>query len=331
MRSSLLRPALFLALAAACSNAGEKLTFPAVPNGAIGVSVYLDRDGSQSFTSADTLFDGARVALFVAGGTDTFRVATTGKDGLAVFDTVPLGSYRVGIDLAALGDSIAVVSGDTGTIRILARNDSIQAGRQLRLGYQEVTIAQARGLPPGKRVFIRGIVLSPLQAFRDSASFVSDPTGMIRITGARHRPGRAGNNVGDSVLVLGTTGASLGQPVLIDGLFGTLGETPPPVAQVVTVGEARTAKGGTLDAGLVQVVGAIITDTMPAAPDFLVKVGEAANLGDQVSVLLDQQLAAPTNLFGPGRTFTVRGVLVPRGDGTWEIKPRGGLDIALSN
>jgi hypothetical protein len=31
--------------AAACANAGETLTLPALPAGAIGVGVYFDRDG----------------------------------------------------------------------------------------------------------------------------------------------------------------------------------------------------------------------------------------------------------------------------------------------
>jgi hypothetical protein len=323
------RSLAFVALVAACSNAGEKLTYPALPNGALAVAVYLDRDGSQTYTTEDTIFKGARVTLFVAGGQDTITSATTDDDGIAYFNPVPFGTYRVGVDRSLLGDSIAFVAGDTGSFRVV--KDSAAPSRLLRLGFPEVTIEQARAMPAGKRVFIRGIVLSPLQAFRDSAAFVWDPTGTIRITKARHRPGRAGNNLGDSVLVLGTTGTDLGQPVLLSGLFGTLGETSPKVAVAVTVEEARGAKGGTLDAALVQITGPVIVDTIPADPDFLVKVAEAGNASNQESVLIDQLIGAPRNVFGIGRTFTVRGVLVPKGDGTWLIKPRGSLDIALSN
>ncbi|MES2304394.1 MAG: hypothetical protein V4558_02765 [Gemmatimonadota bacterium] len=331
MRNSRALAVFALALAGACSNAGEKLLLPSLPNGAVGVFVYLDRDGSQSYTTADTVFAGARVALLAAGGTDTIRIATSSVQGLATFDTVPLGSYRVAVDRKALGDSIATVVGDSGVIRLVGQPDSVLGSRAVRLAFAEVTIAQARALPVGRRVFIRGRVLSAMQFFRDSSSFIKDATGTIRITGSRHRPGRSGNNLGDSVSVFGTTGTRQGQPVLIDGLFASLGEGPAPVSVPVTVAEANNAKGGTLDAALVSVTSAKINDTLPSLPDFLVRIAEAANPAVRADVILDALINAPSNIFVPGLTISVKGVLVPRGDGTWVLKPRGGGDITLSN
>ncbi len=80
---------------AACSNAGENLGLPALRQGTIATRVYLDRDGSQSFTTGDTTFAGIRVALFSAGGRDTLAVVPTDTSGIAIFDTLAVGTYRV--------------------------------------------------------------------------------------------------------------------------------------------------------------------------------------------------------------------------------------------
>lgn len=331
MPNSTLRLAALATLLAGCSNAGEQLVFPPLPNGGIAVGLYLDRDGSGTFTALDTTFAGVRVALLAAGGVDTITTALSSATGVATFAPVLIGSYRIVVDRAALGDTIRVVVGDTGTIRLLARSDSATASRVVRLGYEEVSVAAARALPAGRRVMVRGLVLSPLQAFRDSTMFLQDGTGALRITSARHRPGRTGNNIGDSVAVLGTTGASLGQPVLLSGLVSSLGQLAAPVPVLVTVAEARTARGGSLDAALVQVTGAKIFDTASVVPDFKVTVSNATDAADRATALFDSVLQAPPAIFVLGRTITVKGVLVPRGDGTWVVKPRNGLDLTITN
>ena len=330
MRFTRLAIPLTLALAAACNNAGEPLVLPPLPTGGIGVFLYLDRDGTGTYTAGDTVYAGARVALLAPGGIDTIRIATSNAQGIAGFDSVTVGSYRIAVDRRALGDTIATVAGDSGTIRIIAQSDSATAARLIRLSYNEVTIAQAKALPAGRRVMVRGRVLSALQYFRDSTAFIKDATGYLRITGARHRPPRLGNNVGDSVTVLGTTGVSLGQRVLINGLFGSLLDGPAPVAILVTVAEANTAKGGTLDAALVQVTRAKISDTLPQLPDFLVRIADSVDAAVRADVVLDSLLGLPSTFFRPGLTITTKGVLVPRGNGTWILKPRGGADIVLA-
>ena len=49
----------------------------------------------------------------------------------------------------------------------------------------------------------------------------------------------------------------------------------------------------------------------------------------ELPALFDQLLQAPATIFTAGRTITVRGVLVPRGDGTWSVKPRNATDLTL--
>jgi hypothetical protein len=315
---------------AACTNAGEALTLPPLPAGSIGVGIYFDRDGSLSFTTLDTVLSGVRVALLAPAGTDTLRIAVSNASGLAVFDSEPVGSYRVAVDRRALPDSIGVVVGDTGVIRLEALADSIQGSRLIRLGYAEVSLAAARLLPAGRRVLVRGKVVAPLQDFRDSSAFLVDTSGTLRVTGSRPRYSGNGNNIGDSVLVLGTTGAQSGQPVLRNGLFLTYGIGVAPLPQIITVAEALNAKGGKLDAALIQLSNIVIKDTLAADPDFIVKVADPAAPNVTVTVLIDQLLNAPKSIFPPGRTGTIRGVLVPVGDGTWMVKPRGPIDIILN-
>ncbi|MBL0179949.1 MAG: hypothetical protein IPP98_12600 [Gemmatimonadetes bacterium] len=328
---TMLRRATFALLLAGCSNAGESLTFPALPEGGIAVSFFLDRDATGSYTTNDTTMAGVRVALLAANGVDTIQTMLSNATGVAIFGPVPIGRYRVVVDRAALGDTIGVVVGDTGTISILARQDSNTATRLVRLGFEEVTVAQALALPAGRRVIVRGSVVSPMQAFRDSTMFLLDATGALRITSARHWPGRIGNNLGDSVAVLGTTGVSLGRAVLLAGKVSSLGVGSAPAPQLVTVAEVRTARGGTLDAALVQVTNAKVVDTATVALDLRVTFSEAADDADRAVALFDQLLQAPAAIFTAGRTITVRGVLVPRGDGTWWVKPRNGSDLTLGS
>lgn len=311
----------------ACTNAGENLVPRQLPTGFLAVLVYFDRDGSRSATTNDTVFAGARVALVVPGGTDTIRVGTTDVTGQVFFDTLPVGSYRVSIDRRSLNDSVGLVAPDTQTVRLVnqvtSTFDSLRQGVVVRFGYNEVTLAQARAMAPGRRVLVRGRVNAPLQNFRDSSAFIFDSSGTLRVTGARPRTGSAGNLVGDSVLVIGTTGQRSGQGVLQNGIFFTFSNGPAPLPRIITVAEARTAKAGTLDAALIQIGTVKIVDTLTVGPDFIVTVADPADLTSTVKIHLDQLLNPPTSPFALGRTGTFRGVLVPVGDGTWVIRPRG--------
>jgi hypothetical protein len=326
------RPWTGLALAllgvAACTNAGEKLTVPALPNGAVQVFTFFDRDDTHSFSPLDTVFAGARVALLAPGGNDTLRVAVSDAQGLVTFDTLPVGTYRVVVDRHALGDSIGIVAGDTGTFRVTAV--SFHIGRLVRFGYAEVSLASARALPVGQRVLLRSVVTSPLQAFSDSNAFLVDSSGSLRITGSRPRVG-AGNNVGDSVLVVGTTAISLGQHVIADGLFvGTITNGIAPLPKIVSIDDAATAQGGALDAALVQITSFVIRDTVTTGPNFSVTIASPSDSTVTTTVRIDQLLLLPHSAFSPGRTGLVRGVLMPDGDGAWVLRPRNALDFVLN-
>jgi hypothetical protein len=280
--------------------------------------VVLDRDGSGTVTSADTIYAGARVALFVEAGVDTFRTAVSDADGLALFEDLPIGRYRFAVVPGSLGDSLPVITEGSGSLRITANPDSLGTGATSLVGYSILSVAEARTAAPGRRVFVRGIVSSGLQYFADSSAFLAGVAN-IRVTSAAHQPGRSGNNPGDSVSVFGTTGTDAGQPVLVDGLIQTLSEEAAPVATDITVAEVNTARGGELDAALVRVGTAAVGDTATVDGDFHVEITAD---GATALVVYDSKNTVPKTAFVAGRELEVRGMLVPTGSGTWFLKPR---------
>ena len=154
------------------------------------------------------LYRGARVALFARGSVDTFKTATSNTFGVALFTQVPLGQYRVAVVPSSIGDSIevqAITVGvvDTNVVRVTFAEDTTVV--QGRLGYPEFSVREARSLPLGRRVFIRGVILSGVQSFRDTTSHVTDSSLADRLTRVALKGGLSGNNPGDSVSVLGVT------------------------------------------------------------------------------------------------------------------------------
>lgn len=308
-----------IGIAAGCDNSGVDRGFTPEGTGTVLALSYLDRDGSRNLNAPDTLFPNARVALLQRGTSDTFRVATSTTGGLAIFRNVPYGEYRVALAIASVGDSLEVGSIDTSAnVRVQTPPDDT-AGVAIRLTFPEVSIRQARTLALGKRVFIRSIVLSGVQSFRDTTSHVVDSSGALRLTRVVLRGGLTGNNPGDSVSVIGVVSTRDGQPTLDQAVLTRFATRPPPVPVQVSTGTAATASTGALDANLVQITGAVITDTATIAPDFRVTLSDGTG---SLVLLLDGNLNFVRSNFRPGRSVNSRGVLVPSGSGAWVLKPR---------
>lgn len=320
MRASTLLTLALLAAASGCDNAGQDLGLPTLVTGAVGVGVIIDRDGTGTSTSFDTTVTGVRVALFAEGGTDTVQVAVTDTVGLALFRDVPIGRYRFAVVPGSIGDSLPSrqIIGDS-VFRITATRDGAVAASSVLVGYPTLTLAEARTAAVGRPVFVRGLVTSALQYFPDSASYLTDGAAYLRVIPSAHRPGRNGNNRGDSVIVFGRTARVAGQPVLADGRILTMGERPVPPVVAITVADARTARGGELDAAVVRIDSAVIADTTREGNVF---VAHLARDTDTALVRVDSVLQVPTQAFAPGRSLRVTGVLVPVGDGTWYLRPR---------
>jgi len=312
---------------AGCQNAGSDLGFGSAQTGGIFVGLYLDRDGSRTQTlTVDTVFAHARVALLARGSTDTLQVIVSNALGVAQFDAVPVGEYRITVDPGSIGDSLVVQAVDSANVRLTAGGTNPIV--VVRLGYPEFSIRAARALPLGKRAFIRGVVLVGVQAFRDTTSHISDSSGQIRLTRVQLRGGLTGNSPGDSVSVLGTASSRDGQATLDVAIVSRFGNRPAPVPFFITTATAATANGGVLDAALVQVNSAVVSDSATVAPDF--KVIASDNSGP-VKIILDANLPFARTAFRPGRSLNVTGVLVPDGAGGWNLKPRSPGDVNFNN
>jgi hypothetical protein len=309
----------------ACVSAGSD---PASTDDPRGRGDHLDRDGSRTPTPVlDTLYRGARVALLVRGSVDTFKTATTNTLGTAIFTGVPLGQYRVAIVPASIGDSIQVQAikvglVDTNEVQVTFADDTSYA--EGRLGYPEFSIREVRNLPLGRRVFIRGVVLAGVQSFRDTTSHVTDSSLAIRLTRVAPGGGLTGNNPatapGDRHLDL-LRPADAGQRERTR--LPRLSSADP------TAGQHRTASTASwvLDAALIRLTGATISDTATISPDFRVTISDGTG---SLVMILDANIAFNRSQFVPGRSMQAVGVLVPDGVGGWVIKPRQVADVLVN-
>ena len=323
MRKAITVAAVVLAVAA-CNNAGSDLGLIPFRTNAITVQAFLDRDGSRTLTPADTLFPGARVSLRPRGGGKAIQTVVTNNIGVARFNGVSLGEFTITVDPASIGDSITVAAIDSSDVKVQLADTITRV--TVRLGFPEVSIRQARLLPVGKRVFIRGVILAGVQSFRDTTSHVADSSGQIRLTRVSLRGGLIGNPPGDSVSVLGVSSSRAGQPTLDNAVISRFGQRPAPIPLPLSTVTAANASGGTLDAGLVVITGAIISDTATVAPDYKVVGTDGSG---PITVILDGNISFNRADFRPGRAMNVRGVLVPNGLGGWVLKPRDPSDATV--
>jgi hypothetical protein len=130
------------------------------------------------------------------------------------------------------------------------------------------------------------------------------------------------------VRLLGTTARRDGQPVLTSVTASTLlagvGLSEPDSISTVA---AASAQGGTRDAGQVRVGGPITGSQTLANGDQLITVNDGSG---QVGVRFDKDVAFSQAPYQPGALLRAAGVLVPDGNGAWELKPRTASDASAT-
>lgn len=215
-------------------------------------------------------------------------------------------------------EGVLVPGAPDGAWRLLPR-----APGDIRATYPTLSLAEARAAPMGKRVWLVGVALNGLQAFGDATLHLSDDTGVLRAVGLAP----AYILAGDSVRLLGTIGAVEGQPVLRSERVSVLGPGAAPAPRPSTTSVAAEADGGALDAALVEVAGAVVTDTATTAGgDFLLTVDDESG---PLEVLLDRDAGFAFGSYRPEQVLRVTGLLVPAGGGSagWRLKPRSSVDV----
>jgi uncharacterized protein with ATP-grasp and redox domains len=155
--------------------------------------------------------------------------------------------------------------------------------------------------------------------------YLADNTGAIVLTRLR-----ASVAAGDSVRVRATTATRNGQPTLDDVTSTALGRGLFPSAVSLTTAVAAGASAGSLDAHLVVVSGASISDTATVLGNFKLTVSDGSG---NLEVLLDatadpafQRLQLP-GVYIPTNRFDIVGVLQAVGGGVWRLKPRSAADL----
>jgi len=317
--------AFVLLAAVGCSNAGEDLVVGAPSRAGVELIVVVDRDATGTQTPPDTVLGGARVSLRPPSGGVAIQTVTTSLAGIAEFQNVPVGDYVITVDGATIGDSL--IAGQPTPVRVTASFDPGEVEPVLVFtGYRQYFIRQARALAQGQRVLIRGIILAGVLSFRDTTAHVADSSSQIRLTRVTLRGNVSSNNPGDSVVVVGTVSSRAGQPTLDLAVITQVGFRLPPFPVLLSTAAAAAASGGTLDAGLVQIGGALISEAGPEGLDYRVVGNDGSG---PVTIILDALGGFNQAAFVPGKTMSVRGVLVPDGTGKWRLKPRNPFDTSV--
>ena len=291
---------------------------------------FLDLNGNRALDATDSLLANVQVVLTASASGDPVVDATTGQEGGFLMENVPVGAYTLGLDQDVLGDSLFPVGPGAGPVTI-ELDDTTRI--DLAASYPQLTLEEVRTAAPGRRVFTAGIALSQRPS--------PDPVGQVHFAsdGAYLRAlnvERLDLSVGDSVRLLGRTGLDAGQPVLETVTpFVLVQVATVPVAVDASTAEAAEADGGPLDAALVRIQRADITDTFTVDGDFHVRVDDGSG---PVDIVLRSFLGLATQLFRPDTVVRVQratGLLTPFEDATgtvsWRLLPRAGADIAVQN
>jgi hypothetical protein len=322
-----MRSKTFFALALVCvvyaacsSDGGSVLTVRAT--GTVAGLAFIDRDGNAVLdVNVDAPLGGLGLALLIPGARDTIARTTTRTDGIFELPNVPVGRYVIVADGASASDSLSITTFG-GEFTIVAADTTVVT---IVASYPTVSPAQARLLPPGRRVFVTGIALSTWTSFADSTLHIGSGERAIRATRVRATPATAG----DSVRVLGTTAVREGQPSIVDGTAFVVGPARLPAAQHLSTARAATADGGVLDAAQVEIRNAaILTGILNSAGDLLLTVNDGSG---PLEVRIDRTSGIPIDPYVPGAVLNATGVLVPApAGGRWRLRPRAERDLSVA-
>lgn len=290
---------------------------------------YLDVDGSRSLTTDDLPLGGAEVLL--RGGTSLGVVRTTVSDSRGLFrmEDVPVGLYRLDLSRAVIGDSLEVVG--MGTLTDIGQGGTTRI--DVGAGFPTLTLREALAAPPGRRVVTEGIALNPRVNFDDGRLHLSGDSTFLRALNVE----RLSLAPGDSVRLAGRVVLDNGRPALDSAVASIVLNAAALVVpvNVQTVG-AGNANSGTLDAGLVRIGSAAITDTSTTPDgDFHFWAGDGSG---PVEVVVRPFLGFNTAEIRPDAIVGIQaltGLLSPYdgGGGTvrWRLLPRTAGDIQLAN
>ena len=316
--------ALTVLVAGACEDAPE-FGVGLQGRGTILLQAFYDYDGQQGASGADAAAPGLRFEVLLPGSNTAVASAVTNQSGLAELALIPTGSYALRVDPDYLADTLQLAWIDTTAVTFTPW-DSVT----VRVGVTPPTrsIADARTLPEGQRVWVEGMVLV-------SRGNSIDGSVHVRATGGGALRARflaaTGGAPGDSARILGVTVGQGARRDLDNALLSVLASAVRPILPVVvSVADARGAQAGALDADLVVIQEGVVTDvaTIPfVGQEVTVSAG-----GASLEVVFLQQNGLGGAMVVPGTpVVSMTGVLVPDPNdlGRWQLVPRGQGDVQL--
>jgi hypothetical protein len=303
-----------------CERSGEDRVLAIVGTSAVIGNVYFDSNGNRILDAGDFPFPTVGLRLVARGTRDTVAKTTSNRAGAyALFGLAP-GEYLLVVDTTGLGDTVRVVGSGAPEIR-LRPFDSLTV--QIGVSYPTLTVAQLRGLLPGRRAFVEAVAMNGPALFGDSTVHVADASAAIRAT--RVRQNLTAFGAGDSLRLLGRRSNRAAQPTLDDVSVTSLGLGVGPATETIATADAATARAGALDARLVRIAGANVISTLAGSQgDFDVMVTDGSGA---LTITLDAEAGLSTAGLAPGAVIDAVGVLVPTGAGDFRLKPRVNADV----
>ena len=310
----------------ACGDATDVELLEIGGSGVLFGQAFLDFDGDGLIGGGDQPLVGVEVVLVTSASASVVQLATTDSLGSFTLFEVPVGSYRLSIDSAAVGDSLEVLGGGEPIPVALGDTTLVNLG----VTYPTRTIGEIPSLPVGLRVFTSGIALN--------ARLNPDPSGQVHFSGTSGflralNVERSGVGTGDSVRLLGRVVSDNGRPAL-DDVTPTILIPSAAVAtpRELSVAQAASADGGALDAALARIRNAAITDTSTNADGHF--RFWAVDGGDSVEVIVRDFLSYDSSRLPPDTAVELgrlTGLLNPLDTGSggirWQLLPRTGADI----
>jgi uncharacterized repeat protein (TIGR01451 family) len=313
----------------ACGDATDVEILEIGGAGVLFGQAFLDFDGDGVIGGGDQPLADVEVILVTSTNAAVVQLARTDTSGIFTLFDVPVGSYRLSVDPAAVGDSLEVLGG--GVPITIALGDTALVN--LGVTYPTRTVEQIADEPVGRRVFTSGIALNPRLNF--------DPTGQVHFSGTTGY--LRALNVERSALVTGDSVRLLGRVVSDNGRRALDDVTPNvliPAAALVTprevsVADAASADSAALDAALVRIRNAAITDTLTGVDGYF--RFWALDGVDSVEVVVRDFLGLNTSVIRPDTIMELSqaiGLLTPVDDGSgtirWQILPRAAGDVVLN-
>jgi hypothetical protein len=285
--------------------------------------VFFDRDWSGDRTTADTTRGGLEVSLLPLNVATPIASDTTNAQGVVGFPGLDPGYYRIRLDNALLGDTLAAeATPSIDTVRAAGTTVDVRVS----VAPPVSTIGGVRNGIQGRTVVVPAVITAGGQRYGDHSTFIEDTTGALRLRHVSNLDGRDYNNPGESVRVRGRI-AIYNEEVVLDSariyLAGNVNGLPP---DTLSTSAAASAAGGAADAGLVQILNATIVDTATVGGVFLAGVDDGSG---RLVVRLDPLLFAPTTSFAPGAKLDAVGPLAAMGGGVWQLWPRDNGDYRL--